>query len=407
MKRFVQRLLVLAFLFASAVHASGKLQIVLAVPAAQQDKEVGKIVFSMQNVGDQPISVLKWKTPFVEAGGRLASNIFVVSDSAGKPVSYIGRNVKFVNMNADSFIELRPGQSITKTIDIAQDYAMSDGSYSVAYTQDPSTLVAASPSAAASTMRAAASGTVRDAITSNTLKLWVNSRLIQKPTTSAQHLALPIAKSALLGNDECGQDLLDQIPPALAAAQSMASEGFDYEYNHWDNEWIPDPVKEWVSTWRPSDRFKYWLGDDGVIDGVEEDAAVNGDALTTHTEAPMQMFANQLKASSGQVNLVCSICDGWDANTAAHAETSTSYLIYVCPAFFSRPITGTDSMAGIIMHEISHFPFALAGVTHVPATADYVYGQSGAHQLAGSNIGQARLNADNWEYFYENPTGLQ
>jgi peptidyl-Lys metalloendopeptidase len=57
--------------------------------------------------------------------------------------------------------------------------------------------------------------------------------------------------------------------------------------------------------------------------------------------------------------------------------------------------TGTDSKAGTIVHEQSHF-------TVNGGTQDIVYGQSGAKSLAISNPAQAIMNADSHEYFAEN-----
>ena len=71
------------------------------------------------------------------------------------------------------------------------------------------------------------------------------------------------------------------------------------------------------------------------------------------------------------------------------------YQIHVCRAFWTAPMTGTDSKAGTLIHEMSHFN-ATAG------TNDWVYGQSGAKSLAISDPDKALDNADNHEYFAEN-----
>jgi peptidyl-Lys metalloendopeptidase len=71
------------------------------------------------------------------------------------------------------------------------------------------------------------------------------------------------------------------------------------------------------------------------------------------------------------------------------------YKIYVCKVFWQAPLTGTDSKAGTLIHEMSHFDVT-AG------TDDFVYGQSGAIQLAITNPDNASMNADNHEYFAEN-----
>jgi peptidyl-Lys metalloendopeptidase len=67
----------------------------------------------------------------------------------------------------------------------------------------------------------------------------------------------------------------------------------------------------------------------------------------------------------------------------------------MCNAFWSAPVSGTDSKGGTIVHEMSHFNV-------VAGTDDIVYGQSGAKSLALSNPAQAIQNADSHEYFAEN-----
>ncbi len=58
-------------------------------------------------------------------------------------------------------------------------------------------------------------------------------------------------------------------------------------------------------------------------------------------------------------------------------------------------MTGTDSKAGTLVHEMSHFNV-------VASTDDVVYGQTGAKNLAFSNPEDAIRNADSHEYFAEN-----
>ena len=79
----------------------------------------------------------------------------------------------------------------------------------------------------------------------------------------------------------------------------------------------------------------------------------------------------------------------------AYVYPNQPYNIYVCSVFWQAPMTGTDSKAGTLIHEMSHF-------TVVAGTDDYVYGQSGAKNLAITNPDNAIMNADNHEYFAEN-----
>ncbi|QRW14467.1 peptidyl-Lys metalloendopeptidase [Ceratobasidium sp. AG-Ba] len=88
----------------------------------------------------------------------------------------------------------------------------------------------------------------------------------------------------------------------------------------------------------------------------------------------------------------CSTCT---SSAYAYVYANQPGRVYLCSAFWSAPNTGTDSKAGTIVHEQSHF-------TVNGGTQDYVYGQSGAKSLAISNPAQAIQNADSHEYFAEN-----
>lgn len=92
-------------------------------------------------------------------------------------------------------------------------------------------------------------------------------------------------------------------------------------------------------------------------------------------------------------------CSCTTAGTYAYVYPASPYKIYVCGAFWSAPQTGTDSKAGTLIHEMSHF-------TIVVGTQDYQYGQTACKSLAISSPSQALMNADTHEYFAENTPTL-
>ncbi|CAE6490326.1 unnamed protein product [Rhizoctonia solani] len=92
-------------------------------------------------------------------------------------------------------------------------------------------------------------------------------------------------------------------------------------------------------------------------------------------------------------------CTCTDSGTYAYVYPGSPGYVYLCGAFWNAPNTGTDSRAGTIVHEQSHF-------TVNGGTDDHVYGQSGAKSLAISNPANAVDNADNHEYFAENNPAL-
>ena len=76
------------------------------------------------------------------------------------------------------------------------------------------------------------------------------------------------------------------------------------------------------------------------------------------------------------------------------SDTST-HTVYLCGAFWTAPTSGTDSKAGTLIHEWTHY-------NDTGTTSDHQYGKTGAGTLALSNPTQAVDNADNYEYFAEN-----
>jgi hypothetical protein len=90
---------------------------------------------------------------------------------------------------------------------------------------------------------------------------------------------------------------------------------------------------------------------------------------------------------------------GCNESWYAYVYPNRPYEIFLCNAFWTAPLTGTDSKAGVIVHETSHFNV-------VAGTDDHVYGQAGCRNLANTNPAQAIENADSHEYFAENTPAL-
>ena len=83
----------------------------------------------------------------------------------------------------------------------------------------------------------------------------------------------------------------------------------------------------------------------------------------------------------------------------AYVYPTQPYKIYLCGAFWAAPVTGTDSRAGTLIHEMTHFNV-------VASTDDWAYGQTAAANLALTDPAKALDNADSHEYFAENTPAL-
>ncbi|CAE6485578.1 unnamed protein product [Rhizoctonia solani] len=72
-------------------------------------------------------------------------------------------------------------------------------------------------------------------------------------------------------------------------------------------------------------------------------------------------------------------------------------VIHFCSWFWPRPAYGSNSKAGTIIHELTHFT----------GTEDYAYGEIENLELARSSPASAVMNADSHMYFAENYPPLQ
>ncbi|CAE6514682.1 unnamed protein product [Rhizoctonia solani] len=116
-----------------------------------------------------------------------------------------------------------------------------------------------------------------------------------------------------------------------------------------------------------------------------------GALADNRTEIVKGHYAN-LTGKVDEFQFDCS-CD--KADTFAYVYPTKFPTVYLCGAFWKAPVSGTDSKAGTIVHEGTHF-------VNIGSTQDYAYGQSGAKSLASSDPDRAIMNADSHEYFVEN-----
>jgi peptidyl-Lys metalloendopeptidase len=172
------------------------------------------------------------------------------------------------------------------------------------------------------------------------------------------------AAGGALAFNKCTTSQQADITSAVSAALSMATDGDAY-----------------MARGTMGTRYTKWFG---AVDSGR------GATIKSHFAALKDAFATK------PITVDC----GCKKTYYAYVYPTQPYTIYVCKAFWSAPMTGTDSKGGTLVHEMSHFNV-------VASTDDWVYGQSGAASLAISNPSQAIDNADSHEYFGENTPALQ
>jgi hypothetical protein len=167
--------LVLALATAGVAHATQSLKVTLAEPSDAPADQTGKIQVTLTNDGDEPIDILKPLTPFAQGPANgLAGGIFNVKDAQGRRVAYWGDSGKYVGFTASDFIHLLPGQSLSKTVDLAPVYELSSGSYTISYDLDYSMKRPEKGQVVKE-----ADSTTRKHSVSNTLQIQVNGSLLK------------------------------------------------------------------------------------------------------------------------------------------------------------------------------------------------------------------------------------
>jgi peptidyl-Lys metalloendopeptidase len=298
---------------------------------------------TITNRNGHPIRMLKWLAPLADLEGPL----FVVTLD-GKPVPYLGKLVKRVPPTEADYITLAPGDSLARDVDLARYYDLSvSGKYAIEYD------VAPPESYGAEGGRQAKSA---DRLVSNTLELFVEGRA----KGMAQDV-IPTDVTGTTGFVGCTSSRQTDLVNARASASTYANNAVAF-----------------FSAGKWGSRYATWFG---LYD------ASRYSTVSSHYTA--------IRNAMDTADPMTFDCTCTDANVYAYVYPSSPYTIYLCGAFWSAPMTGTDSKAGTLIHETSHF-YVVAG------TVDHVYGQSGAAALAISNPAYAIENADNHEYFAEN-----
>ncbi|GMV29015.1 MAG: hypothetical protein AMXMBFR59_11400 [Rhodanobacteraceae bacterium] len=332
----------------TSVGAAG-LELRLDRPS-QEEYGSGKIVYSLSNTTDAPVQVLRWQTPV----DGVNNDLFSVSQN-GEPVAYIGRLVKRSAPTDKDYVELAPGQSITVDVDLSAYYDMrKGGQYTVRYARDAADVIRSANEA----RRGGVQGGVLafDRIGGDSVTIFADAAPDAFDEVEKAAVGILAATNTFVG---CSTTRKTQIATARTSATSYASNSRSY-----------------LTAGTQGSRYTWWFGTYN---------SSRYSTVRTH-------FNNIYSALSSQpFTFDCSCTDDY----YAYVYPNQPYRIYLCNAFWSAPNTGTDSRAGTIVHETSHFNV-------MGGTDDWAYGQSAAHSLALSNPSRAVDNADSHEYFAEN-----
>jgi peptidyl-Lys metalloendopeptidase len=316
---------------------------------AKSDNVVVKVTITNATGATQYL--LKWQTPFAAVEAPLFE---VMRD--GMPVRYLGVQVKRPAPSAAAdYIALKAGASQSQRVELSALYDMGiTGAYSVRWRAGATQLFGRPGLAHTNGQTAVASRATAlpDPVPAS---VWIDGRLPR----GALDTSVPAPEGAGLGFSRCSNAQQETIGGAVQAALAMAQDA--------------DVYLQGKALGR---RYSSWFG---AADPARSTTVVR------HFQAIKEAFASK------PVTVDC----GCNESYYAYVYPNQPYKIYVCKAFWSAPMTGTDSKGGTLVHEMSHF-------TVVAGTDDLAYGQQAAGQLAVSDPDKAIQNADSHEYFGEN-----
>jgi peptidyl-Lys metalloendopeptidase len=313
-----------------------------------------KVEVTITNTSRKTVRLPKWQLP--SAVER--SNVFRITRD-GKEVGFEGAVVKRGVPIAEDFAILRPGRSYRSIVALGSAYDLSKpGHYTVTY--------------ATALQYASLSGGTR-LQQNNALPMVAQSAPIRMVLDQPATLPSGGRLSPVLPGNPVLSDVLGVTYVGCTANQIQLNNQAILSARSYSEN-----AKGYLNSNATGARYSSWFG------------AYTGTRYATAQQHFTTIDA-ALDQTGGQVKINCGCTD----NFYAYVFKNDHYQIYVCNAYWNAPLVGTDSKAGTLIHEMSHF-------TIVADTDDYVYGQAAARNLANTNPTNAVDNADNHEYFAEN-----
>ena len=333
----------------AAVHSAG-LEIALS-PSAENAGD-GTIEYSLINQTGSTIHVLRWQTPV----DGLTNDLFSVRQN-GEEVTYVGPLYKRVAPRPEDFVELKSGESLNAKVDLSTFYDMrKGGQYEVTYAREAREVVKEVMAAARGGASAAAEAFD---MSRGSTAVYADSspQALDEEDSFRSQVVIRAATNSFVS---CSSTRQTQLVTARNSSVTYSSNS-----------------KSYLTAGTVGTRYTWWFG---------TYSSSRYSTVKSH-------FTNLYSALSSQPFTFDCTCS--DSGTYAYVYPTQPYRVYLCGAFWSAPNTGTDSRAGTLVHETSHFNV-------VAATKDNAYGQTAAHNLALSNTTKAVANADSHEYFAEN-----
>ena len=374
-----------ALMLASVVGAAPKDGPIVGLSVTQGkfiSSEEVLVTVTIYNPTKNPVKVLRWFTP-----EEFSEPLFAVTRD-GQPVEYTGPVYKRVPPTEQDYISLQAGASIVGTVNLGASYDLSqDGQYEVAFAVAGFNLF----NEKANAFQA------RDVLVSEKITLTVDGREAKR-TPTAPPPSTPTSQPPGGG----GKRTPTPRPPGGTPTATppggtltpTPSGGGGTTFNacsatrqsqllsaRSESKIYASNAENYLLANIQGSRYTTWFG---VFSSTRYNTVRNN----------FTAISNAMDNASVRFDCTCT-----QTNVYAYVYPNQPYNIYLCGAFWAAPLTGTDSKAGTLIHEMSHFNV-------VAGTDDFAYGQTAARNLAINNPTNAIQNADNHEYFAENTPPL-
>lgn len=314
-------------------------------PAQEAGSSAPTVKFTLTNTGKAPVSVVRWETPFTGIIGE----VFQVTVN-GVEAEYVGRHYKWADPQDYDMITLKAGESRSVTVDLSAAYNLSEtGVYEISYRTSESALRFGQRASAAQSKAFAGD------VASAPVRMFIEGIPYNPPAIPTEWTR---SKANAAGFTSCTSSQQTAINTGMNNAGTYAANSLSY-----------------LNAGTVGARYTTWFG---------TYSATNYNTVKAH----YVKIDEALRVKPVTFNCACT------DSAYAYVYKNQPYNIFVCNAFWSAPATGTDSKAGTIIHELSHF-------TVVADTDDWAYGQTNAKKLA-KRPAKAIDNADSHEYFSEN-----
>lgn len=360
--------------------ADGHIEVRLSTPAVRDPLHPAVVAVRIENTGDKPVSIMKWDTPFVGFGGRLAKSIFQIEDESGNEVFYSGSWAYFGRLTMDSFTTLHPGQVLEKDLDIGREYRFKPHStYRVRYvlnlTHQPD------PDVVSGAERASFFPPTQAVASSDGIVISIDDSVYARGTSA--------------GDDELKCDAQQAL--TISRVRLATIRRFTNAESFLRARYVPTIENGHLKyVFEPHPRYTRWFG---VHDDSEPEIYSEGWGLNNNARVFETAIATSKRAFGSEQTIRCGCPDVTDERVSAHVDTESTYTMYFCDRFFKIPeFDVTDSQVGTMAHEYTHYNAYYQG------TADYLYGYQAVQNLAKEHRDQAVRNADNFEYFYTDTT---